>query len=540
MASIGRSSALLASGTVVSRILGFISAVVLARTLGLVGSGADAFALANQLPNNVYAIVAGGVLSAVLVPHIIKSHLNVDGGAAYINKLLTLGILIFGAIALLATLAAPLFVSLYAQQTSGTGGAGFDSATVQLAVAFAWWCLPQVFFYAVYSLLGEVLNARGLFGPFTWAPVLNNVVAIAGMLWLGSVFTGSVTSAEDWSGFEIAILAGTATLGVATQSLILFGFLSRAGIRFRPDFGFRGVGLRDTSKVAAWTFGMIIVTQIAGIVQSNVASLATASGDPGLAVLRFGWLVFMLPHSVVTVSLVTAYFTRMSTAVRDDNWTGLSRDIRDSLARIGFFMVLASAGLWMTSGHIAAVFSNTADVGLGGVVSLFAIALVPFGVVFVLQRVFYALGDTKTPFYVQIVQAVAFSVGAVITAYGPTSQIAFGLALSLSASTWIHALVMGFVLNRRLGKLFDVTEVASLGRFALALVPSSIAGWGTSLLFSEVFGVRLESSLSTHLLVAGAIAVVMSATYVAALLVLRDETTKALLAPLRRRGDDRA
>jgi hypothetical protein len=99
---------------------------------------------------------------------------------------------------------------------------------------------------------------------------------------------------------------------------------------------------------------------------------------------------------------------------------------------------------------------------------------------------------------------------------------------------------MGFVLNRRLGKLFDVTEVASLGRFALALVPSSLAGWGTSLLFSEVFGVRLESSLSTHLLVAGAIAVVMSATYVAALLVLRDETTKALLAPLRRRGDDRA
>jgi putative peptidoglycan lipid II flippase len=182
MASIGRSSALLASGTVVSRILGFISAVVLARTLGLVGSGADTFALANQLPNNVYAIVAGGVLSAVLVPHIIKSHLNSDGGAAYINKLLTLGIVVFGLIATLATLAAPLLVSVYAQQTSGSGEAGFDSATVQLAIAFAWWCLPQVFFYAVYSLLGEVLNARGLFGPFTWAPALNNVIAILGLV----------------------------------------------------------------------------------------------------------------------------------------------------------------------------------------------------------------------------------------------------------------------------------------------------------------------------------------------------------------------
>jgi putative peptidoglycan lipid II flippase len=539
MASIGRSSALLASGTVVSRILGFISAVVLARTLGLVGSGADAFALANQLPNNIYAIVAGGVLSAVLVPHIIKSHLNPDGGAAYINKLLTLGIVIFGLIALLATLAAPLLVSLYAQQTSGANGAGFDSVTVQLAVAFAWWCLPQVFFYAVYSLLGEVLNARGLFGPFTWAPALNNIVAIAGMLWLGTLFTGSVTTAGDWGSLEISVLAGSATVGVAAQSLILFGFLRRAGIRFRLDFGFRGVGLRDTSKVAAWTFGMIIVTQIAGVVQSNVASLATATGDPGLAVLRFGWLVFMLPHSVVTVSLVTAYFTRMSTAVRDNNWVGLSRDIRESLARIGFFMVLASAGLWVTSAHIAAVFSSNAAAGLGVVVSLFALALVPFGVVFVLQRVFYALGDTKTPFYIQIAQAVVFCVGAVITAIGPTSQIAFGLALSLSVSTWVHALVMGLVLNKRLGKLFDITEISSLGKFVLALVPTVVLGWLTSEFINDVFSVSITSSLTTHLLAAAVVGVVMIGSYVGSLLLLRDATTRSLLAPLRRGDGDR-
>jgi len=540
MASIGRSSALLASGTVVSRILGFISAVVLARTLGLVGSGADAFALANQLPNNVYAIVAGGVLSAVLVPHIIKSHLNSDGGAAYINKLLTLGIVVFGLIATLATLAAPLLVSVYAQQTSGSGEAGFDSVTVQLAIAFAWWCLPQVFFYAVYSLLGEVLNARGLFGPFTWAPALNNLVAIGGMVWLGEMFTGSVEIAGDWSAAEVSVLAGSATIGVAAQSLILFGFLRRAGIRFRPDFGFRGVGLRDTSKVAAWTFGMLIVTQIAGIVQSNVASLATATGDPGLAVLRFGWLVFMLPHSVVTVSLVTAYFTRMSTAARDNNWTGLSHDIRDSLARIGFFMVLASAGLWMTSANIAAVFSNSADAGLGLVVSLFALALVPFGVVFVLQRVFYALGDTKTPFYVQIVQAAVFSVGAVITATGPTSQIAFGLALSLSVSTWVHALVMGLALNRRLGKLFDLTELASLGKFVLALVPTVVVGWLTSQFITDAFAVSLTSSMTAHLLVAAVVGVAMIGVYVGALLLLRDSTTRSLLAPLRGGGGDRA
>lgn len=538
--SVGRSSMLLASGTVVSRILGFINAVILARTLGLVGSGADAFALANQLPNNIYAIVAGGVLSAVLVPHIVKSQLGNDGGANYINKLLTLGITAFGVVAILATIAAPLFVGLYAQQSSGSGELGFSQAEINLAVAFAWWCLPQVFFYAVYSLLGEVLNAKGLFGPFTWAPVLNNIVAIAGMLWLGEVFSGSVSIATDWFGGEIAILAGSATAGVAAQALVLFLFLGRAGIRFRPDFRFRGVGLGETGKIAAWTLGMILVTQLAGIVQSNIASLATTNGDPGLAVLRFGWLVFMLPHSVVTVSLATAYFTRMSTDVRDGNWAALSGDIRQSLARVGLFMVLASAGLWVTSPYIAQVFDGSTSSGLAPVISLYAIGLLPFGVVFVLQRIFYALGDTRTPFFVQLAQAAVFTVIALWVGTGNTAVVATGLATAMSVSTWIQAVVMGVLLHRRLGKVFDRTEVASLATFCVAVIPSVALGL---LVGNVVHGVLLAewgTSILEALVTAGLVTVVMGAAYMTALLVLRNETALSVVAPLRNRGDNHA
>ena len=155
---LGRASMLLASGTVVSRVLGFISAIILARTLGTVGAGADTFALANQLPNNIYAIVAGGVLSAVLVPHIVKAGLDKDGGQSFINKIVTLGFLIFLAVAVLATLLAPALVALYAQ-SGGDGGRGFSPEEIALAVAFAYWCLPQILFYALYSLLSEVLNA---------------------------------------------------------------------------------------------------------------------------------------------------------------------------------------------------------------------------------------------------------------------------------------------------------------------------------------------------------------------------------------------
>jgi putative peptidoglycan lipid II flippase len=181
---IARASALLASGTLVSRVLGFISGVVLAQTLGSFGTGANTFALANQLPNNIYAIIAGGLLSAVFVPAIVRAGLHDDGGQRFVNRLVTLGIVVFVAAAALATLAAPALVSLYAQ----TGESGFSDDDLALAVAFAYWCLPQVLFYALYSLLGEVLNARGIFGPFTWAPALNNLVAIAGLVVFGQLF----------------------------------------------------------------------------------------------------------------------------------------------------------------------------------------------------------------------------------------------------------------------------------------------------------------------------------------------------------------
>lgn len=531
---IGRSSLLLASGTVVSRILGFISAVVLARTVGLVGTGADAFALANQLPNSVYVIVAGGVLSSVFVPQIVKAQLNADGGAAYINRLLTLGMSVVLVVTVLAVAAAPLLVRLYTQHTDDGSGAGFGPAELGLATAFAWWCLPQVFFYALYSLVGEVLNAKGVFGPFTWSPALNNIVAIAGMLWFGAQFTGNVAVAGDWSSSEVAILAGTATLGVVVQSIALFGFLGRAGIRFRPDFRFRGVGLGTATKLAAWTFGMIVVTQIAGVVQSNVASLATTYDEPGLAVLRFGWLVFMLPHSVITVSLGTAYFTRMSTDVRDGRWDQLGSDIRESLSRISMFMVISSAVLWLTSAYVAGVFAEQTGGGMASVIALFAVGLVPFGIVFVLQRIFYALEDTRTPFFIQLIQSGIFVLGALWVGTGPVGNIANGIALSMSVSIVFHAVVMGLLLRRRLGRLGGKALAVAFVRFGAAVLPAIAVGVAIQLALPDTGG-----SLLTSLAFATLIGLGMGIVYLATLLLFRDPSARDLLPPLLRRGNKR-
>lgn len=532
---IGRSSLILASGTIVSRVLGFISAVVLAQTLGTVGAGADTFALANQLPNNVYAIVAGGILSAVLVPQIVRANMHDDGGARYINKLLTLGFSVFGVVTVLATLAAPALVALYAGQSSHGGFTGNDLA---LATAFAWWCLPQVLFYAVYSLLGEVLNARGVFGPFTWAPALNNVVAIGGMMALGVVFMGDVTDSTAWTPLAISVLAGSATFGVAAQAAILFVFLRRAGVNYRPDFAFRGVGLGHASRLAGWTFGMIILTQIAGIVQTNVASIAAGSGEPSLAVLRFSWLIFMLPHSVATVSLATAYFTRMSADVRDNRLDSLIGDIRESLSRIGLFMVVASVAILVLALPMAAIFGGTFlhIQGMAFVLAGFALGLVPFSIVFVLQRVFYALEDTRTPFVIQAVHSGLFIVGALLLTVAEPSRIAVGIALLTSVVGTVQAVLLILVLRRRLGRLGGTEMVTAFGRFVLATIPAvatglvavfalggySASGWGMQ-------------SMSATLIVLVVSGLVMMAAYVGGLLVVRDPHIRVMLAGLRRR-----
>ena len=527
----------LASGTVVSRILGFISAIILARTLGTVGAGADTFALANQLPNNIYAIVAGGVLSAVLVPHIVKAGLDRDGGQSFINKIVTLGFVIFLAVAVLATLLAPALVALYAQ-SGGDGGRGFSPEEIALAVAFAYWCLPQVLFYALYSLLSEVLNARKVFGPFTWAPALNNIVAMTGLVIFGVLFPGRDTSdALEWTSSMVTLLAGSATAGVAAQAFILFLFWRRAGLSFRPDFRWRGVGLARTGRAVSWMLGMILVAQIAGVVQANVASLAAGGDAPSLAILRFSWLIFMLPHSVVAVSLATAYFTRMSTHARDGDSDAVRGDFIESVSRIGVFMVLATVGLIVVSLPFARQFGGEGESirAMALVISCYTLGLLAFSVLFVVQRVFYALEDTRTPFFLQVLQAIVFISLALTASTLPVEQIAYGLALSASIAGSIQTLTAIAVLRRKLGGLALTPVIATFARFAVAALPASAVGVGLLVAFGGVDGgAYLTQSAVWSALVMAIITVAMVVVYGGVLLALRSPDARAIIDPVLR------
>ncbi|MDM7892263.1 DUF6049 family protein [Curtobacterium caseinilyticum] len=537
--NLGRASAMLAAGTMLSRVLGFGKTFVLAYAIGQAKSpGADAFALANQLPNNIYALIAGGLLSAVLIPQIVRSmQQSRDGGAAYVNKIVTLGASVFVVITIIATVLAPFLVFVYSQQAADDGK-GFTPAQTDLAVAFAFWCLPQILFYALYSLLGEVLNAKQYFGPFTWAPLINNVIAIAGLVVFIALFGGQdVNSSVDaWTLPKIAVLAGSASLGVFAQAAFLPFFWKRAGLSFRPDFRWRGVGLKATGTAAGWLFAMILVTQLAGIVQSRVASLGT--GAAGNAVLQNAWLLFMLPHSIFAVSIATAYFTRMTHDAERGDLDAVRRNLSLSLRIVGLFTVFASVALIVVSVPFGRMFANTFDGALtiGAVLLAYMPGLVLFSMLFIIQRVFWAMHDHRTPFLMQCVQSVLFVIGALAVATFPQSVVGVSIAACTTLAGTAQTIIALVLVRRRLNGIEGPVVTRSHLQFVIAALVAGAAGAGVVLAlgaFSENgFAMSDRTGAFITIVLAGA---VMAVVYFGVLVVTRNGEIANAVALLKKR-----
>jgi len=530
--SIGRASLFLASGTMVSRLLGFVKAMLLATTIGLVSSkSADAFGVANQLPNTLYVIIAGGVLSAILVPSIVRSIVHADGGRSYVNKLLTITLVVLFAATAAAVVLAPFLVHLYSVR--------LDPEARALAITFAYWCLPQIFFYGLYTVLGEILNAHKLFGPFTWAPVINNVVAMAGLV-LFIVFFGAdpngTRAVTEWTPDMITLLAGSATLGVVAQALVLFLFWRRIGLSYRPDFRWRGIGLRATGKLAGWSFAMLALTTLAGLVQSNVALIASGNG-PSTATLQNAWLIFMLPHSVITLSVATAYFTRLAEHVREGRTDDLKTDVSSAVRQITLIIVLATAGLIVLSFPFASLFTAAFEdtAAMGFVLVAYLVGLVPFAVLFVFQRTFYALGDTRTPFFFTLVQVTVYIALALACSLLPLRYIGVGLAISMSVSIVVQMLTAGILLRKRISGLEMPRIVRSLVVYSVAAVPAVLVGAGVVWLLGGYSGGWALASVLGALVTMALVALVMSAVYVGVLTAMRSVELREAIAPISRR-----
>jgi putative peptidoglycan lipid II flippase len=231
--------------------------------------------------------------------------------------------------------------------------------------------------------------------------------------------------------------------------LLLVFFWRRIGLRYRPDFRWRGVGLRDTGKMAGWTLAMILATQIQGVIEINVAGLASGT-DASVFTIQTAWLIFMLPHSIIAVSLGTAYYTRMSTNAAVNKLDLVAADTGESLRRIGYFMSWAAAGLIGIALPFTTLFASTFQGvwDMGWILAVFALSLPAFSGVFILQRVLFALNDGRLAFIVTMWQPVLLTGLLIGCAFLPRNIIALGIAASVSFVTvgWIF---FGAVLVRR-------------------------------------------------------------------------------------------
>ncbi|MEV4736926.1 MULTISPECIES: murein biosynthesis integral membrane protein MurJ [unclassified Microbacterium] len=534
MSGLGRASAIIGAGTLISRVTGLVRTIVLVGVIGSVAAGAaDSFAIANQLPNSVFSLISVGVLTAVIIPQIVKATADADGGNAFISKLFTLGTVVLVAVAAVATIASPWLVQLFSSEKA-------TPEFLALATAFAYWCMPQILFYGLYALLGEALNARRIFGPFTWAPVVNNIVSIIGFLIIGALFGAPLTRIEQWTPGMIAALGGTATLGIVVQAVVLLVFWRRTGLALRPDFRWRGVGLGNVGKLAGWTFLMAVASLVAGLVQTRILTEASDLAA-SVATFQYAWLIFMLPYSIIVLSIGTPYFTQISehaAAGRDDE---VRADIARSIRTLLFFIVAAVAAVVAAAIPASRIFTNAAsdaeDAAL--VLVCFLVCLIPLTVLFIVQRTFYAYGDTRTPFWFTLFQSALVVLSALAAqrmlaadVIGITS-LAATIALGQSIASTIQVVVATWLLHRKIGGLQIRSWLSAVARFAIAGIPAGFAGWGVFLLLGGTEGWttadKLQGAIGTCII--GAAVVVV---YLLILALLRSPELKVAGSLLRR------
>ena len=535
-------STVMATGTVVSRITGIARDIALAAALGFY-LVSDAYSLGNSLPTIIYILVVGGALNAVFIPQLVRRmEKDDDGGSAYADRLITLTGSALLALSILAVVAAPWIVNLYTP-------ADYPQSQYDLAVAFARLCLPQIFFYGAYTMLSQVLNARGTFGAPMFAPIANNVVAITTFV-LFIIVAGTSAAADGaLTTGQVLLLGIGTTAGVVVQAAILVPVLGRAGYRWRPRFDWKGQGLGKAAKLAGWTVGLVLVNQITYIVitrlaaQANVDAAASGATAAGITTYQKAHLVFMLPHSVITISIVTALLPALSRLAHEGKLKEVGEDVAGAMRLVAALVVPIAAMLFVLGSDVSVLLfgygAATTDQAavMGDVVSIFMIGLLPFTLFYVLLRGFYAMEDTRTPFVVTVIfsvimLALVLSLFAFLTDLGVTSaggpQIA-GIALGYVLAYWCGFVVLWWWLAHRLGSLQSGATMWVLLRLLIAGgVAVLVAGVTRTATLDLLISDGLNTQLTSLVLIMVAVIVGLPTFFFAAWLLRVREVSAAV------------
>ena len=400
----------MAVGTLVSRGTGFLRTLVLTYAIGTTFLG-NAYNNPNTLPNTVYYLMLGGIFTAVVVPLLVRAaQRDPDRGEAYAQRMFTLGALALLVVTVLATALAGPLVNLTAPTIHGPAGSHL-AAEHNLMVLWAYFFIPQIFFYGMSSLIGAILNTRGRFAAPMWAPVVNNlVVIIIGGLYVAIFHLGR----EPWNipASAVQLLGIGTTLGVIAQTVALFPSLRAAGFRWRPTLGFRSGEVREIGRMAGW-MSVYVVTQSAANLVAQILANGASAGANGYSAYSIGWQFFQLPYAIVGISVITALLPRMSEHASARRYSLVRDDFSIGVRLASVLVVPASIYLFVLGGPIAEFLisygSNTpADARyIGEVFGLFSLGLIPYMLTQLQLRVFYSFQDSRTAAFVGLLTMIA-------------------------------------------------------------------------------------------------------------------------------------
>ncbi|MEU7422168.1 murein biosynthesis integral membrane protein MurJ [Streptomyces sp. NPDC040750] len=521
-----KSSAVMAAGTLVSRLTGFVRSALIAAALGL-GVLADTFQVAYQLPTMIYILTVGGGLNSVFVPQLVRSMKeDEDGGEAFANRLLTLVMVALAALTGLAMYAAPLLVRLLSPTIAD------NTAANDVAVTFTRYFLPSIFFMGIHVVMGQILNARGKFGAMMWTPVLNNIVIIISLglfIWVYGSAANSHMEVSSIPPEGQRLLGVGVLLGLVVQALAMIPYLRETGFRIRPRFDWRGHGLGKAAMLAKWTVLFVLANQAGAMV---VTQLSTAAGKDsgvkgtGFAAYANAQLIWGLPQAIITVSLMAALLPRLSRsaaesdagAVRDDISQGL-RTTAVAIVPIAFGFL--SLGIPMCTLIFGSAGTDSA-VNMGYMLMAFGLGLIPYSVQYVVLRAFYAYEDTRTPFYNTVIVA-AVNAGASALCYFllPSRWAVAGMAAAYGLAYAIGVGVAWRRLRKRLGGDLDGARVLrTYARLGIASVPAALLSGAACYGIGHTLGQGVVGSFAA--LLVGA-AVLLGVFFVAARRMRIDE-----------------
>ncbi|MFD5300989.1 murein biosynthesis integral membrane protein MurJ [Streptomyces rochei] len=500
-----KSSAVMAAGTMVSRLTGFIRSAMIVSALGLALLG-ESFQIAYQLPTMIYILTVGGGLNSVFVPQLVRAMKeDDDGGEAYANRLLTLVMVALGLLTALGMLAAPLLVRALSNPVAS------NAAANETAVTFTRYFLPSIFFMGVHVVMGQILNARGRFGAMMWTPVLNNIVIIVtlGMfLWVYGTAADSGMTVESIPPEGERLLGIGILLGLVVQALAMIPYLRETGFKLRLRFDWKGHGLGKAAMLAKWTILFVLANQAGALVVIQLATASVTDTDlagTGYSAYANAQLIWGLPQAIITVSLMAALLPRISRSAAEEDGGAVRDDISQGLRTTAVAIVPVSFGFVALGIPMCTLIFGSSGTGaatnMGYMLMAFGLGLIPYSVQYVVLRAFYAYEDTRTPFYNTVIVAVVNAAASGLCyLLLPSRWAVVGMAASYGLAYVIGVGVAWRRLRKRLGGDLDGARVLrTYARLCIASVPAALISGAACYGISRTLGLGVLGSFAALL-----------------------------------------